>query len=264
MTPEDIEYVTTECPNGHRVRGDSGWLHRSVRCPHCEAEFRFDRPESNAAVVTDVRVPPPVENRSLSDTGVMRIIDAFGKPVVPPDDGSTRHCRHCGAVFPSDISVCYSCNLELDPPEPVDRDRQQEVETVEFQPVDPYPFEDVAIREVMRPRKSIVSLDVSDSRATMLQRVWETSHSVYPVCDQSLDQLIGTIDVKQIVFAEDEDFDVHAIVNPAETIPDSMSARELLAKFDQSQSSFALVVDESGTIIGMVTEKDMMLKLKRT
>ncbi|QDV45078.1 Magnesium and cobalt efflux protein CorC [Stieleria neptunia] len=271
MTAESNEYVTTECPNGHRVRGDVGWLHRDVRCPHCQATFRFDRPESTAAVVTEVSGPPPVEARSLSDTGVMRIIDSFGKPVVPEDDGRTRHCSNCGAVYPSSISVCFNCNLELGPPEDDAAGRAASAEpasgktgkraSVEFQPVDESPFQDVTIGAVMRPRKAMIELKASHSMVETLDRIRQSPHSCYPVAEDSGDDLIGWVGVEQILSAESDAFDLSQLANPMAVMHRSRPVSDLLPILQRTKCSFVLVSEGTDTVVGMVTAKDVLLSL---
>ncbi|WP_182867947.1 CBS domain-containing protein [Rhodopirellula sp. JC639] len=272
VTADSTEYVTTECPNGHRVRGDAGWLHREVRCPHCQTKFRFDRPGTTAAVVTDASdpsqdsAPSQVEPRSLSDTGVLRIIDSFGKPVLPEDDGRTRHCSNCGAVYPSSISICYGCNIELDPP--VDETATDAAggaagirDSVEFQPVDESPFENISISAVMRPRKAIIALNVADSLVETLDRVREFPHTCYPVASETGDRFVGWVSIERILMAESNDFDLRKLARPMTVMAQSKPVSRVLPLLHRTKSSFVLIADEADRVVGMVTAKDVLLGL---
>lgn len=264
MTNPSTEFLTTECPNGHRVRGDVGWLHREVACPLCHAEFIFSRPTEAAAEVKTVATPPPVEQRSLSDTGVMRIIDAFGKPVLPTGDGRTRQCKQCGAEFPSDIGVCYGCNVELEPAEPDLPFSPKDENEIDFQPLDSFPFVDVAIRKVMRPRREIVILDATDDHGAVMKRVQDSKHGYYPVCNGSLDDCIGGVSLEQVVFVSPTNFSLRQLVSEIPMYLESELASEVLGKMASSKLSFGLIVDEYDTVIGMVAMKDITIKLLAT
>jgi CBS domain-containing protein len=272
------EFVTTECPNGHRVRGDVGWLDREVQCPHCHTAFKFTRPQNSAAQVValggaDTNVPQQraadtlseaerVE-RLVSDTGVMRILSDYLPPAVS-SDGSTRRCSHCGATYPGDVTTCYSCNIELGPPEDNRAgDEENPAGSIDFQAVAEFPYQDVAVRKVMRPRKEIIHLDIHQPLAEMLKRIRITMHSRYPLCDQSLDELVGIVHIKDLLNADEHQFDVRSVTKPPDLILDSTPVSEVVEHFANDQDPFAVVVDEYETIIGMVTPKDVLLKLEK-
>jgi CBS domain-containing protein len=249
--------LTTECPNGHRVRGDVGWLNRKVRCPHCDAEFTFQRPDGTAAEV--VAPDGSKMNRpSVSDTGVVRILGDFTSPPTQ-DDGTTRHCSDCGATYPSYVPICYNCNVPLSEPAAPPK-ASDEPESVDFQTVSSFPFQDVPVRKVMRPRKEIDFLDVNNSLDKILNRARTSTHTHYPVCDGSLEKLLGLVHVEDIVLADESDFAIKKIIRPLEVLPESMQASEALHRLRKSGEPIALVVDEYETVIGIVTVKDVLLK----
>lgn len=255
------EYLTTECPNGHRVRGDVGWLNRNVRCPHCDVEFAFRRPGGTAAEVvapdgSKMSTPP-----SVSDTGVMRILGDFTSEAAC-DDGKTRHCPKCGETFPSFVPTCYNCNVELSAPaEP--GDALEEPKSIEFQAVNPFPFQDVEIKKVMHPRKDIDYLDVNMSFDKILNLARTTAHTRYPVCDGSLEQLIGLVHIEDILLANENDFAIKKVIRPLTLLADTMPVSEALQLLQQGGEPLGLVVDEYETVVGMVTVKDLILRMVR-
>lgn len=269
MNQLPIESVTTECPNGHRVRGDLGWLNREVRCPHCQAEFLFARPESQPAKVVAIETTnedgqvanqPQRSADWASETGVMRILGDY----VPPQatEGDARRCSGCGATFPAGVSFCDQCSIELSPV-PTD-EADENAEPVDFREVDKVAFEDVIVRRVIRPRREVVFLDINDSLEQMQKQVRETMHSRYPVCDRSLDRILGVIHIKDILVAEKSDLDIRSYLESPNEIPDTTPVSKVLQHFRNDGVPMAFVVDEYENIIGLVTLKDVLSKLVQT
>ena len=265
MTETPTQFVTTECPRGHRVRGDLGWLNRTVSCPHCHAEFVFTRPESHPAQV--VAVPASAErsqiqggdpneqdeNLSPSDRQVLSVLGEYTPPKSEAE-AKPRRCKNCGASVPVGSSVCYSCNMAFD----AEIGATQE-EPIDFVEVDKVAFQDVRVRRVVRPRRDIVFLDINDSLEEMQAKVRETMHSRYPVCNHSLDSILGVVHIKDILVADTGD--IRSLLVTPERIPDSTPVSEVLQHFQVDDVPMAFVVDEYETVIGMVTMKDVLSKL---
>ncbi|QDT12148.1 CBS domain-containing protein [Planctomycetes bacterium K23_9] len=265
MSPTPIEYITSECPNGHRVRGDIGWLNREVCCPHCKTEFTFKRPDGTAVEVIAPDGSKLKKRSNVSDTSVMKILGDFADAATK-DDGTTRHCRECGATYPSYVVNCYNCNVPLgklggDTEDAADGSQETAAEHIDFQPISPFPFEDVTVRNVMRPRKEIQFLDVGDSLAELLQEARKTRHTRYVVCDCSLDKVAGLVHIEDIVLADENTFDIKDVLRPIELILESTPVSETLLRLQKAGEPIALIVDEFDTVIGMTTVKDVMLKL---
>ena len=281
MNEKSLEFVTTECPNGHRVRGDAGWLDHEVKCPHCQAEFLFTHPESHPESVVAVRPPTPggqpgggpQQSRDrVSETGVMRILGDY----VPPGfaERQTRRCGQCGTTYPAGVSVCDRCNCELLSTEESNaEDRstnampgsntttKEDAEPIDFHEVHKVAFEDVAVRRVIRPRRDIAFLDINDSLEEMKKQVRETMHSRYPVCDHSLDTILGVVHIKDLLVAEEDDIDIRAILESPDEIPDTTPVSKVLQHFHNDGVPMAFVLDEFENIIGIVTLKDVLSKL---
>ncbi len=273
MNQPTTEFVTTECPHGHRVRGDLGWLNREVRCPHCEAEFVFKRAESQAANVVAVQATneagtkePKRSGDWATETGVMRILGDY----VPPSATETQRCGNCGTTNSAGVSICENCNSELLPAKDnaattvsVDEEASDESssESVDFRQVDKVAFADVVVRRVIRPRREIVFLDINDSLEQMQRQVRETMHSRYPVCDRSLDKILGVVHIKDILVAESSDLEIRSLLESPDEIPDTTPVSKVLQHFQNDGVPMAFVVDEYDNIIGIVTLKDVLSKL---
>jgi CBS domain-containing protein len=256
------EYLTTECPNGHRVRGDIGWLNRDVRCPHCDAEFSFQRPEGTAAEVIAPNGSKMVAPQSVSDTGVMRILGDFANTGLQ-DDGTTRLCSNCGATYPSYVPTCYNCNLDLKGPVQ-QREGADTSGGIDFHAINPFPFRDVPLGQLMRPQKNIDWLDVNMPLEMILNRVRAMAHTRYPVCDGSLEKVIGLVHIEDIVLADESNFAIKNIIRPLELLPETMAVSEALHRLQRTGEPVAMVVDDRGTVQGIVTVKDIILKIVKT
>ncbi len=270
MSQLPIESITTECPNGHRVRGDIGWLNRDVCCPRCQAEFTFKRPNTAAVEVIspkqakagDAKTTPSTR---VNDSSVMKILGDFANAAMQ-DDGTQRHCSGCGATFPSYFENCINCNIPLDQVNneasgATENSSSSPADKIDFEPINPFPFDDVIVRKVMRPRKEIEFLEVDSPLDKLLVQVRKTRFTRYVVCEKSLDDALGLVHIEDIVLADENSFHVRKILRPMDLIPESTRVSETLMRLQKKGEPIALIIDEFDTVLGMVTVKDIMLKL---
>lgn len=113
---------------------------------------------------------------------------------------------------------------------------------------------------LMIPRSDIVILDTKLPADENLQRVIDSEHSRFPVCDGSLDKILGVIHAKQalsaVVKGQLPDFTVN--LHPCLYVPETLTGMELLEQFRENQMHMAFVIDEYGEIEGMVTLQDVL------
>ncbi len=89
--------------------------------------------------------------------------------------------------------------------------------------------------------------------------VRRTKHTRYPVCDGSLDEVLGVLHVKDMVGREIEaGFDFRSIMRPPKKVPENMPISKLLRHFQGTHQLLAFVLDEYGTIIGVVTLENVL------
>ena len=121
-------------------------------------------------------------------------------------------------------------------------------------------FGDRQLRSIMTPRTEIVWLDINDSEEIVRETVSQSHHSRFPVCDDSIDRVLGIVEAKDLLSNSwsDEPFDLHAVMRAPVFLPETMQALRALEKFKQTGNQSALLVDEFGGIEGMVTLIDMM------
>jgi len=120
-------------------------------------------------------------------------------------------------------------------------------------------FEDLVCRKVMQPRSDVVFLDIDNSFQDNLNMVKQGRHSRYPVCRGSLDNLLGTVHIKDLIGqAGDDAFDLHTALRAPQFVPESIPVSHLLRQFQSSHQHLAFVVDEYGIVVGIVTLEDVV------
>jgi putative hemolysin len=114
---------------------------------------------------------------------------------------------------------------------------------------------DRALEAMMTPRPEIVWLDVNASEETNRRTIEAATFSRYPVCDGSLDNVLGVVRARDLLgdCVEGKPFDLRAAMLEPLYFPGSMRALRALEPFKQSGHHLALVVDEYGGIDGLVT-----------
>jgi putative hemolysin len=112
----------------------------------------------------------------------------------------------------------------------------------------------------MVPRPDIVFLDVRLPAETNLQRIIESDHSHFPVCDGGLRNVLGIINVKQLLpgALRGAVLDFTAHLQPCLYVPETLTAMELLERLRVSHAHIACAVNEYGGIEGIVTLRDLV------
>lgn len=112
------------------------------------------------------------------------------------------------------------------------------------------------ITSLMTHRTDIVWLDVKDNSDLVKNKIENYLHSVYPVCDGEIDNILGVIYLKDLFLQPNAP--LSNFVKKALIVPQNNSAYQLLEKFRQTKIHYAFIVDEYGTLNGMVTIKDIL------
>lgn len=121
-------------------------------------------------------------------------------------------------------------------------------------------LDDRSISSLMIPRGEVEYIDLDDSREVNMKKVLESNYSRLPVCKGGLDDVVGVVTtrqlLKQIVSVGKPNFKVE--YDPPLYVPESLTGMELLENFRASDAALALVVDEYGAILGLVTPHDVL------
>lgn len=117
-----------------------------------------------------------------------------------------------------------------------------------------------SIASLMVPRSDIVYLDVALPLEANYQRLLDSPHSRFPVCDRQMDEIIGVINAKELLAPTLNDTPVNlaSLAKPAHFVLETFTGMELLNNFRSSSTQMAFVVDEYGDLKGLVTLQDLL------
>ncbi|MBI5442287.1 MAG: HlyC/CorC family transporter [Deltaproteobacteria bacterium] len=119
---------------------------------------------------------------------------------------------------------------------------------------------DRRVSALMTPRPDIVWLDVDDSPEEIGAKLAQSNHSRFPVGQRSLDDVVGFVQVKDLLARRlaGEELDLRASLENPLFVPESMRALHMLELFKNSGTHMALVLDEYGSVQGLVTFYDVL------
>ncbi|MGV0023989.1 hemolysin family protein [Phormidesmis priestleyi] len=119
---------------------------------------------------------------------------------------------------------------------------------------------DRRISALMTPRLDIIWLDLEDSAEENRRAMMESSHSRFPVCHGGLDNLLGVVQVYDLLVKSwsGQELDLTSSLQSPVFVPESTRALKVLELFKQSGTQIAFVVDEYGVIQGLVTFTDVL------
>lgn len=117
-----------------------------------------------------------------------------------------------------------------------------------------------SVKEILIPKSNVISINVSDDISTFLDKFSEYQFSRFPVYQDSAENIVGIVYLKDILFALQKDpaIELKQIIRPIIFVPDNMKVNELLKEFKLQQIHMAMVLDEYGNTIGLVTLEDAL------
>lgn len=121
-------------------------------------------------------------------------------------------------------------------------------------------FRETMVREVMTPRPDIVAIEADATIGDLLTLVREQQYSRVPVYNETLDNIVGLISIKDLILADTAELSqpITALIRPAHFVPETKLVPELLKEFQRKRIQAALVVDEYGGTAGLVTIEDLI------
>jgi CBS domain containing-hemolysin-like protein len=121
---------------------------------------------------------------------------------------------------------------------------------------------DRVVRDIMTPRGELVYLDIEEDFESNLNKVLESRHTRFPLCRGHLDNTIGLIHVKELLLmVRDSHPDLLRIKRDLIPVPEMMPLEKLLNLFLNRHAHLAMVVDEYGGTVGMVTLENVLEEL---
>ena len=122
-----------------------------------------------------------------------------------------------------------------------------------------FDFGDATAKDVMVPKVDMSFLNVTASYHEMLELYKENKYTRYPVYGESTDNVIGMINVKDLLIYEDkEHFDSRNIMREVLYTHEHKKTSDIMLEMKQSSTNLAIVLDEYGVTSGMVTMEDLL------
>ena len=133
------------------------------------------------------------------------------------------------------------------------------IETEERQMIyNVFDFGDSQAQDVMVPRIDVTFADVNSSYEDLIQLFREEKHTRFPVFEETTDNIIGIINVKDLLLTDQKDFTLRKILREAYFTYEYKKTSELLMEMKEHSVSFAVVLDEYGATSGIVTLEDLV------
>ncbi|MFG6331143.1 MAG: hemolysin family protein [Lachnospiraceae bacterium] len=122
-----------------------------------------------------------------------------------------------------------------------------------------FDFGDATARDIMVPKVDMSFLNVTASYNDMLELYKENKYTRYPVYEETTDNVIGMINVKDLLIYEDkEHFDARNIMRDVLYTHEHKKTSDIMLEMKQSSTNLAIVLDEYGVTSGMVTMEDLL------
>ncbi len=126
-----------------------------------------------------------------------------------------------------------------------------------------FEFDDLMVGEIATHRTDVTILFLEDSDEEWEQIIHDSRHTLYPVCDNSPDQVVGILNAKDYFRLSDKTRQsvLEGAVRPAYFVPETVKADVLFRNMKQSHNSLAVILDEYGGMVGIVTLNDLVEEL---
>lgn len=131
-----------------------------------------------------------------------------------------------------------------------------------------FDLHNIRVREIMAPRPKITCLPLTQDLRSLLARVVEDRYSRVPIYDGSPDRIVGILNTKDLLRVAfdrlrqrvplDDPLDLRGLLYKPMIVPETMTLDQMLDESRERHSQMALVVDEFGTFVGLVTMEDVL------
>ncbi|MDX6560600.1 MAG: magnesium and cobalt exporter, family [Gaiellales bacterium] len=134
-------------------------------------------------------------------------------------------------------------------------DEQQMIDKV-------FDFSDTPVEHVMVPRPDIVALPVALTPKAAMEQVLRHPYTRYPVYEDEFDNVLGVLHVRRLFVALQNgaaaSTDLRALLYPPHLVPETKRLGQLLAEIRRQKGHMAIVIDEYGSVAGLVTLEDLL------
>jgi putative hemolysin len=113
------------------------------------------------------------------------------------------------------------------------------------------------ITSLMTHRSDIIWFNTVDTEAAIKEKIMLEPHSVYPICDGHIDNIKGMVSIKDLYIADDRTM-FKDIMQPPLYVPENNTAYQVLEKFKITKKHSCFIIDEYGSLLGMITLNDIL------
>ena len=127
-----------------------------------------------------------------------------------------------------------------------------------------FDFGDTVAREIMVPRPDIEALPSDAPLEELVEKATFGRYTRYPVYEGDLDHILGAVHVKDLFRAameEPESFDLKPLIRDCLVVPENKRIEEILREFQKRKLQMAIVIDEWGSVEGLITIEDVVEEL---
>lgn len=125
-----------------------------------------------------------------------------------------------------------------------------------------FEFDNTEVSDIMTHRTDVAGIDVESSLEEVKHILLEQQYTRFPVYEDSIDHVVGTIHLKDLLrymdSSIDHDFNLRKIMRKPYFVPDSKHLDELFFELQKNRTHFAVVIDEYGGTAGIVTIEDLI------
>lgn len=113
------------------------------------------------------------------------------------------------------------------------------------------------ITSLMTHRSDIIWFDINDTEEKIKEKILQFPHTVYPICLEEIDDIKGIVTIKDL-YINDDTVPLKQIMKPAQFVPENITPYQVLEKLKQSKQQSCFIVDEYGSVQGMITLNDIL------
>lgn len=126
-----------------------------------------------------------------------------------------------------------------------------------------FEFDDLCAEDLVTQRMDVTMLDMEESMEEWKEIIFNTRHTLYPICNGSVDNIVGVLNAKEYFRLDDKNQEVimEKAVRPAYFVPNMIKADTLFRNMKKERQPMAIVLNEYGGVIGIVTIHDLVEQL---
>lgn len=124
-------------------------------------------------------------------------------------------------------------------------------------------FNDKTVENIMKPKNKVIMVSDLDTNISIYKVLITERYSRVPVYHEDSNQIIGVLNEREFLsnFAQDKNFDKNLVTSDPYYVPDSMKIATLLPQMQKDKQQLAIVVDEYGTVQGIISIEDIIEEL---